>query len=119
MEKGILSKAAEKKIGGVYLDNLVKAGIFELFDGQAFTFAVRYLDNKFGDEVPDPYKTDIRNLIDKIVVDENYVGTIDEVCLYLDDVIDFPFIDDEGEKLIFDGLANILKGIFKIIEKNA
>ena len=117
MEKGILSKKAEKKIGGTYLDNLVKAGIFEPFDGMAFTFALRTIDDKFGVKVPEPHQTKIRNLIDTIVLDENYSGAIDDACDYLDLIIDIPFIDDEGEKDIFDGLAYILKGIFKCIKK--
>ena len=116
MEKGILSSDAEKKIGGTYLDDLVKAGVFEIVDGQAFTFAIRTLDNRFGDKVPEPYKTQIRELVDIIVIDENYVGTIDEVCDYLDKVIDIPFISDEGEELIFNGLATILKGVLKTIQ---
>jgi len=117
MEKGIISKKAEKKIGGKYLDNLVKAGIFELVDGQMFTYAVRFLDDKFGEKVPEPYKSEIRDLIDTIVIDENYAGTIDEVCIYLDEIIDLPFLNDEAEALLFNGLASILKGLFKIIEK--
>jgi len=118
LEKGILSRKAEKKIGGTYLDDLISAGMFEPFDGTAFTFAIRTIDDRFGSKIPEPHQTELRELIDIVIIEEQYDQSIDEACDYLDLVINIPFINDAGEKDIFDGLACIIKGIFKTIKKS-
>jgi len=117
LEKGILSRKAEKKIGGTYLDDLISAGIFEAFDGTAFTFAIRTIDDRFGSLIPEPHQTKLRDLIDTVVVEEKYDESIDEACAYLDIVIDLPFIEDEAEADVFNGLAMLIKGVFKTIRK--
>jgi hypothetical protein len=117
LEKGILSRKAEKKIGGTYLDDLISAGIFEVFDGTAFTFAIRTIDDRFGSLIPEPHQTKLRDLIDTVVVEEKYDESIDEACAYLDIVIDLPFIEDEAEADVFNGLAMLIKGVFKTIRK--
>ena len=115
-EKGILSKKAEKELGNI-ADDLVKAGFLEVIDGTAFTFVIGFIDNKWGDKMPEPYKTDLRTVLDTVIIDKDYEVAIDEVMNRLDILIDIPFLDDESEKEIFAGFARMLKGLLMTVKK--
>jgi hypothetical protein len=111
MEKGILTKKTEKKLGQG-LDDLIKLPtLLEGFDGAAFTLAIRAIDNNFGEKIPEPYKTELREQFELIFDEENYEEAVKKGFDFIDGLIDIPGIDDETERLIFAGLANIVIGL--------
>ena len=111
MEKGILSKDATKVLSQK-LDGVVKLkGIWETFDGLAFKTVIGLLDDNFGEKVPEPYKTDIRNLLDEVLVNEDYETAIDDVFKKLDEIVNLKFLSEDAERELFNALASLLKSI--------
>jgi hypothetical protein len=110
-EKGLLSKAMESKIAK-WLDDQVKLdGIFELVDGIAFKLLISQLDNSFGEKIPEPYKTKIQEIIVIVFEEEDIEKAIGTALDFIDEMVDIPYLDDESEKLLFDGLLMVLLSI--------
>lgn len=107
-DKGLLSKATEAKLAKS-LDNLVEVGgIWEQIDGLAFRTFISIIDDTLGEKVPEPYKSEIQNLLIMILDEEDYEQAIKRAFTFADECIDVPGIDDEMENLLFSGLANII-----------
>ena len=87
-----------------------KQWYIEMIDGKIAQFSINMLDEKLGSKVPDPYRTEIRDLIDVAINDVSPNLVIREICDLLDEHIDLSGIDPENEKKIFDGLSLILQG---------
>jgi hypothetical protein len=114
--KGILTPEMESKVSQ-YLDDIVKLeGILEAIDGLAFKLVITQLDNNFADRIPEPYKTEIREVLSDILMDNDYNSAINKGLALLDSIIDIPMFDDESEALIFEGLASILIAILAKIK---
>lgn len=113
-EKGILSKELEVKIAQ-QLDNLIKLnGFLEIIDGKAFQLIIQQIDDKFAEKIPEPYKSEIKEMIVTVYEEQNYEQAIYDAMDFLDTLIDIPLIDDESEAMVFRGLASI---IFAIVAK--
>jgi len=110
MEKGILTKDVEKFLANL-ADDKVKAGVFEIIDGPAFNYVIKFLDDTYGDKIPDEYKLKLRGLIHTVLIEKNIDSAIDDLVGYLDKLIDIPLLDDEDEDALFKGLAQIIKGL--------
>ena len=118
MEKGILTKEVEKLLAEL-ADKKVKAGIFEVIDGAAFNYVIKFLDDNYGDKIPEEYRLKLRDLIHKVLIDGDVDGAIDVLLDYIDDLIDIPILDDEDEDALFKGLAHIVKGlVLSLTKKN-
>ena len=116
MEKGILTKETTKALSEK-LDDVVKLkGIWEVVDRPAFRTVINALDDNFGERIPDPYKSDIRDLLDQVIVDENYGDAIDLAIGKINELLDIPFLDDEAEAELFNALSSILKSILLSVE---
>jgi hypothetical protein len=111
MEKGILTAALESKLAEM-LDNVVKLkGILEAVDGPAFKIVISAVDNNVAEKIPEPYKTEIRDLLEDILQDQDYASACDKAALFADKLIDIPGIDDVTEKMIFTGIFTVIAGL--------
>jgi len=117
MEKGILTKKVEKYLADL-ADKKVKAGIFEIIDGAAFNYVIRFLDDSYAEKIKEEYRLKLRDLIHKVLIDEDVDGAIDSLVEYIDSLVDIPLLDDEDEDALFKGLAQIIKGLVLSLTKN-
>ena len=111
MEKGLLSKPMEVKIGEWLDEQVTLSSLWETIDGPAFKLAITQLDNNFGEKIPSPYKEALQEQIILIFEDQNYESAIVKAMDFVDQLWDVPYIDDESEKLLFQGLGAIIAGI--------
>lgn len=117
MEKGILTSTVESKLGQK-LDDLVKLNpLLETFDGTAFTLVIRTIDNNFGEKIPEPYKTELRDVLASIIEEEDYDTAVEEGFNFLDSLIDIPGFDDDEERLIFQGSAYMVIALITYLKK--
>lgn len=109
--EGILTKSMESLIS-TWLDDQVKLnGIYEAIDGLAFKLVISQLDNNFGDKIPEPYKEQLKQTITVIFEEKDYEKAISDTFIFLDELIDVPYIDDESEALMFQGFMSIVMSI--------
>jgi len=109
--KGILTPGIEAKIAS-WLDDQIKLnGILETVDGLAFKLVISQLDNNLGEKIPEPYKTEIREIITAILEDQDYENAITNAFDFVNEQIDIPYLDDETEDLLFKGLISIVLSI--------
>ena len=116
-EKGILTKKATKAISEKLDSAIILKGIWEMLDGLAFKTVINAIDDNFGEKVPEPYKSDISNLLDQVFVDGNYENAIDLATEKINELVDVPFLDDAAETELFNALASILKSILLSLTK--
>lgn len=106
-EKGLLTEVVENK-AAQQLDDLYKGtGIVEMLDGKFFKMTLSILDNKFGEMVKDPYKTEVRELVHAVYMEEDVEAGLTLAFDYLNAHIDIPFLDDDVEDMLFKGLLQI------------
>jgi hypothetical protein len=111
-EKGLLTKKMEQE-AAKWLDEKIKLpAILEAVDGMAFKLVVSLLDDNYGDKVPEPYKTEIRELLTEIFEEKDLQAATYMALDFADSLIDIPYFDDETEALIFKGLAEIVAAVF-------
>lgn len=106
-EKGLLSELVEDKVSQQLDDLYNGSGIVELLDGKFFKLTISLLDNKFGEMVKEPYKSEIRELIHTVYMEENVEAGITIAFSYLNSHIDIPLLDDAMEDMLFKGLLQI------------
>ncbi len=110
-EKGVLTYRLEE-YGGEVIDDMINAPWYlEPLDGYLATQTLRGIDDNYGDKVPEPYKTQIRERLDEIVMEQNYEEAVKKGFAFIDSIIDIPGFTDEEEALIFQGLARIIIGM--------
>ena len=115
MEKGVLSKALEKKAGKALVELTHPKGVLVVLAPIAFPLLIGILDDYMADKIPEPYKTKIADALTAIFGEKDYPKAIQMVTDFADSLIDIPGIDDPGEKAIFDGLARMVAGILAMI----
>jgi hypothetical protein len=109
--KGILTPEIEAKIAS-WLDDQIKLnGILETVDGLAFKLVISQLDNNLGEKIPEPYKTEIREIVLLVLEDKDYENAITRAFDFINEKIDIPDLDDETEDLLFKGLISIVLSI--------
>ena len=68
----VLTKEVRQKLTTL-LDDLVKLkGIAETLDGPIIGGGLNFIDKQYGDKIPEPLQTMIRETLHKVLVDENY-----------------------------------------------
>lgn len=111
MEKGVLSSLVEVRLSEIADDLTKLKGVFEMADGHAYLFVFRNIDNTVGEKVPEPYKTEIRDTLDKILLEKNYKSAIVGAMDFANRLLDIPLLDDETEELFFKGMALAIAGL--------
>ena len=115
MEKGILTKEMEVKLAG-WLDDLIKLSApLEAIDGIVFRIAITAIDNKYGELIPEPYKSELREGLGYVFIEEDYEKAIAAGFKLIDKLVDIPGIDDETEAMIFTGLMQV---VIALLAKN-
>lgn len=103
-EKGVLTARVEAYLAEL-ADNLVKLkGIWEAFDGPAFHFVFKNVDDTLGEKLPEPYKSTLRTALDEIFMEKSYEVACQRLADLSDLLIDIPGLDDETEKGVFKGI---------------
>lgn len=108
MEKGLLSRAANSKIAEFADEKIVLKGWMETIDGPGIDQSLNFIDNTFGSKVPEPYQTEIRDMIDNIVLEEDITKAEGNLTDLMVMAIDVPWLDDENEKRLFSSLLNFI-----------
>lgn len=111
----ILNDDNRKFLAGVIDDAIEAKGILELVDGVAARIILNVVDNFVDNKitVPDEIKLDLNELVE--AVKEKDIEAVEEIAAtLLDRLIDIPGIDDEGEKILFEGTIKMLVGAIKI-----
>jgi len=68
----ILTEDCRKEVVRM-IDDLIKLkGVAEMVDGPLIGGVLKFSDSKFGEMVPDPLQTMLRETLHKIIVDKNY-----------------------------------------------
>ena len=111
MEKGILSKQTTKIIVGLVIPLLPLKGWMKFIAGSVLKFLVGFLDDKFGERIPEPHRMDLRMLLDRVFIDGQYGDAIDRAMAKLDQIVDLPFLGDPAEKEFFNMIATALKAL--------
>lgn len=110
-EKGILTAKLEGILADK-LDELVKLkGIWESVDGIAFKIVITTIDNNVAEKIPEPYKTEVRDLLTEILDEKDYAAACDKAADMIDKLIDIPGLDDDTERLIFTGIFTAIAGL--------
>jgi hypothetical protein len=111
MEKGILSSALESKLAEK-LDELVKLnGVLEAVDGVAFKIVITAIDNNAAEKIPEPYKTQIAEMLVEILEDQDYQSAALKASELVDSLVDIPGLDDPTEAMIFAGIFTVVAGL--------
>ena len=119
VEKGLLSELVEDKVSR-QLDDLYKgSGIIEMLDGKIFKMAISLIDNKFGEKVKDPLKTEIREVINQVYLEEDPESALTVAFEFIDSHVDIPFLDDAMEDLLFKGLLQIVVALLAKVKPSA
>jgi len=101
-EKGILSRELEGKLAAK-LDELIvfKNGILEALDGTAFRILITGVDDNAADKIPEPYKTQIRDILNEILINTDYESASQKAADLYHLLVTIPGLDDELERQIF------------------
>lgn len=123
-ELGILSAEQESAVGkkiDLLLDfkKIKGLGVLEIIDGVFFTQALKFVDNNYGDKLPDAYK----EVAGKFVIDlvaEDWAAVADDAVDLVDMLVDVPFVEGEAEaELIHTIVVTALDLIIGIAAKKA
>jgi hypothetical protein len=110
----ILSKENRSYIAEQIDAAIVAKGVLELIDGYAAKVVLNVIDN-FADKkltIADSVKEKLNSVVDAIK--SNDIDTAEtEISEVVDSLIDIPEIDDEDEKLIFEGAVKLVIGGLK------
>ncbi len=118
MEKGILTKTVEDKLGQK-LDDLIKLkGVWEAIDGIAFRLSIKGIDDIFADKIRDDYQEEIQDLITEIIDEQDYNDAVTKGFEFVDSLVDIPGIDDPTEAMLFKGMAEIVIAVLLLIKKD-
>ncbi|HCR89507.1 MAG TPA: hypothetical protein DIW50_03400 [Prolixibacteraceae bacterium] len=115
VEKGILSeelvKAVSKKMDtDINLSKIKLIGpVVELFDDKLINLALTYLDDKWGEKVPEKARPAIVALLDAYVSGD-WSAVTDEVTETVNSFIDIPLLDEDFE-------GNLIKGLLEAVIK--
>ena len=110
-EKGLLTKAMQAEISN-WLDEKIKLnGIFETIDGLTIKLVIAQLDDSYGEKINEPYKSAIKEVIKNVFEEKDYEKAIKTSLDFVNQLVDIPYLDDESERLLFEGLLSILLSI--------
>lgn len=115
MEKGLVSRLATSKIAEFADEKIVLKGWAETIDGTVIDQGLNFVDNTFGEKVPEPYKTNIRDMIDHIVLDEDLASAEEHLTDLMVIAINVPWLDEENEKRLFSSLLNFIVSLLIFI----
>jgi len=111
-EKGILTGKLESNLAKE-LDGVVELkGIWEALDGPAFKIVITTVDNNLAEKIPEPYKTEIRDLLTEVLEEKDYMEAATKAAIFTDRLIDIPGLDDPTERMIFIGIFTAVAGLF-------
>lgn len=111
MEKGILTSKLEGSLAQMLDDLISLKGILEAVDGPAFKIVISAVDNNVADQIPEPFKTEIRDMLTEILDEKDYPHACQLASDFTDRLIDIPGIDDPTEKMIFTGIFTVIAGL--------
>jgi hypothetical protein len=108
-ERGFLSQRATREVA-LFADDKFefKNPFMEKMDYHLFYNALNLLDNQFGDLIPDPYKTNIRESIDAIIFDSDIEAAEVKITELMVLAINVPWLDDAKEARLFGSLLNFV-----------
>jgi len=93
ISKNTISKLAD------WLDDLIKLnGLVEQFDGFAIKTALGFINNKFGDNIPDELTPAIEGIVNDIV-DGNYEAAEEKLAKAVAELINTPLIDGTDDEI--------------------
>lgn len=110
----ILNDENRKFIAGVIDDAIDAKGVLELVDGIAARVILNVVDNFVDSKItiPDEIKLDLNELVE--AAKEKDIEAVEEIAAsLLDRLIDVPGLDNEGEKILFEGAVKIIIGAIK------
>ncbi len=84
----------------------------EPFDRIILNFGLNYLDERFGDKIPEKFRDDFVNVVDCFLLDD-YAGIIETIPNVINDIVDIPGLDEDVEGKFF---AINLQAALKFIE---
>jgi hypothetical protein len=95
------------------LDDIIKLPWWaEPFDSVILNFGFNYLDENYGDKIPDQYQEHVTSAV-QCFVDDDFEGMKKIVPLVVDEIVDIPGLDDDFEGKF---LAINIQAVFKFIE---
>lgn len=108
----ILSDSQKKELSKK-LDKLITLpGWAEPFDRIILNFGLNYLDDNFGDKIPEKFRDDISKVVDCFLIDD-YAGIVEVIPEVLNEIVNIPGLDEDLEGKFF---AINLKASFEFIE---
>jgi hypothetical protein len=110
----ILNDDNRKFIAGVIDDAIDAKGVLELVDGIAARVILNVVDSFVDSKitVPDEIKLNLNALVE--AAKEKDIERVEEIAAALiDSLVDIPGLDDEGEKILFEGSVKIIVGAIK------
>lgn len=110
-EKGLITKQMESEAAQWLDDKIIKGGIWDTIDGMAFKLVISQLDDNFGEKVPEPFKSQIAAMLVDIFEENDKQAALYKATELADSLIDIPYIEDDTEKLIFRGFAEIVGAV--------
>lgn len=115
MEKGIISeslvKSVSKKIDSDINFSKIKlvGPVIEMFDDKLINLALTYVDDRWGEKVPEKARPAIEALLNAYVTGD-WSTVTDEVTDSVNSFIDIPLVDEDFE-------GNLIKGLLEAIIK--
>jgi len=109
--KGVLIEEVREAIAQWLEEKINVGSLLEPFDKMIFRLIINQVDNNFGEKIPEPYQSEIRDTLTLIFKEKDIDTAVTNVFEFLDSIIDIPLFDDESEKLIFEGLSTLVAGI--------
>ncbi len=121
-----MAKISKEKINELadWLDEIVELkGLTEQFDGFMFSIALKFLNNRFGEQIPDTLTPVIEQFIDDLT-SENYEGAEKTVAEIMAELINTPLIDGTDEEVeayqtIISGIDQFVRSLIKNHKKVA
>lgn len=111
-EKGILTGKLESSLAKDLDDAIELKGIWEALDGVGFKITISAVDNNLADKIPEPYKTELRELLTEVLEEKDYMAAAEKAAIFVDGLIDIPGLDDPTERMIFVGIFTAVAGLF-------
>jgi len=110
----IITDDNRKFLAGIIDDAIAAKGVLELVDGFAARVVLNVVDNFIDSkvEVSDEIKARINELIEAAKEKDLEACEVIAAAL-INDVVNIPMVDEEGEKLIFEGVVKIIVGAIK------
>lgn len=96
------------------IDELIKFPAWvEMWDGAVMKAALKWLDESYGDKVPEEFKDDINSIVDFFIAGDYENIVLVATPQFLDQIINIPGLDEETEDQL---MAVLVKAIFEIIK---